>query len=411
MNKTTALLVTSEGSQMLQGSMVFLAMAWYFTNVTESPAVFGALMAVRYIPGILLAPVAGVVIDRLNKMSLGVAASIWNLFSLACFFGLVLAEIPVSGYGFGLYITVLLLMGLSNAVLGPLEQTLMPLLTKAEQLQSVNSLLSGVAQLMRLLGTSVAGVLLVVGGHALAFGVALSIAIMPMICYIFLKLTAHLPKVKNEQKGAASALRETFTHFNTQRWLLAAMAAGVFTNMAFIMIMDVLLPHLYADLKVNGSAALGISFTAIGIGTFLGTALTYRSKWLNFDRSLMLYLASSIAVTAAGFFIDSVWVSIILCGFFGLLSVPLSIIFQTEVQKTTPKYMLGSAMGMLSSGMTMAQPIGALLAGVLLVIFDGRLLLAFAASISFVAATIGWWRVKKEKKRLQVEQRGVFHQA
>jgi MFS transporter, DHA3 family, macrolide efflux protein len=71
--------------------------------------------------------------------------------------------------------------------------------------------------------------------------------------------------------------------------------------MSFVMIMDVLLPTLLSDLKINGSAALGLCFTAIGAGTLIGAALTYKFKQINFNTSIFLYIGSALA---------AIWVAI-----------------------------------------------------------------------------------------------------
>jgi MFS transporter, DHA3 family, macrolide efflux protein len=104
----------------------------------------------------------------------------------------------------------------------------------------------------------------------------------------------------------------------------------------------------------------------------------------------------------AGYFLDSIVFSLIAFGLFGLLAAPITIIFQTTLQEAIPVNILGSAMGVLSSGATIAQPIGVfLLGGVLLLKLDGATVLTITCAFSIIAVSIGWWRLRLQQMQSQ----------
>ncbi|WZX99432.1 MFS transporter [Bacillus sp. FSL W7-1360] len=410
MNKTIAALITSESAQSFQQRMMYLVMTWYFINIVDSPAVLGTLLAFTYAPAIIVPMLAGMAVDRFNKAALGLSATVWDFFAVFGLFILFLLEVPASGIGFWLYVIMLVFMGITGGILDPLERTLIPTLVEPKKLKEVNSLLSALKNLAGLFGPVVAGALLALSGYHVAFIAVLVVALIPICCYLFLVLRVRLPRTKVESRGVVGSFKKTFSHFRTERWLLIAAATAMFTNMAFVMMTAVTLPYLYADLKINGAAALGTCMMVLGIGNLLGTALTYRWKRLNLDRAMVLFFASMFVMVAAGFFIEPVIVGITLFGIMGFLSSPMTIIYMTELQQAIPKHMLGSAMGMLGSAAMMAQPLGPLLAGVLLLTFHGSIVMTFAATISLTAAVIGWVFLKREQARKR-QQEVVSEQA
>ncbi|MGE7780414.1 MFS transporter [Peribacillus sp. NPDC097264] len=404
MKRNIHLIIVALGIQSLQSSIVFLTLAWFFINITHSPLVFSSLMAFRYIPGILLAVLSGILIDRFNKISLGLWASVWHLFTLCALFAIGLMEVVPSGFGYWIYCLVLLFMGVASAILTPLERTLIPLLTPPEELKSVNSVITAITQIANLLGTAIAGGLLVIGGFTVAMLTSIILILLSVVCYVILRYRAVLKDANNQDTNRIQTpIKVTFSILKRQKWIFSAITAAVFTNMAFVMIMDVLLPTLYSEIKVNGSAALGLCFTAIGIGTLLGATITYKIKQMNFEMSIVLYVLSGVVGTIAGFVVDSTIMSIVLFGVFGLLAAPVTIIFQTELQQAIPQNIMGSAMGFLTAGATLAQPIGVFIAGVFLLKLNGSYVLAISCSISIIAVVMGWYRINKQKKLISQE--------
>ena len=397
MNKNVWIIVVALGTQSFQGSLVFLTLAWYFINITDSSLIFASLMAFRYIPGILLTALSGLAVDRMKKIPLGLWASIWHVVSLCLLLYIGFIQLTPSGTGYWIYVGLVIFLGVSSAVFTPLERTLIPMLAEPGKLQSVNSLVTGIVQITSLLGMSSAGALLLVGGFTLAMSVAVALAVVSVLCYVVLLFKVKLPAPVVKSKGVVSAFKVTITEFKGQKWIFPAIAAAVFTNMSFVMIMDVLLPKLFTGSEINGAAALGVCFTVIGTGTLVGAAMTYRFKWINFDTAVLLYIGSGIAGIIGGFMINSIVFSIALFGVFGLLAAPISIIFQTEIQNSIPTEILGSAMGFLASGVSAAQPLGVFIGGFLLLALSGSSVLALAIGLSIIAVIIGWWVIKQQQ--------------
>ncbi|PKJ54482.1 MFS transporter [Bacillus sp. SN10] len=386
-------------SQTIQNSIIFLSLAWYFTSISSSPFIYGSIMMFRYIPGILLTMISGIAIDNMNKVTLGILANTLNLLSVVCLLIVSILEVPISGIGYWVYTSIVIINGVSISILIPLEKTLIVLLTTREKLKAVNSLVSIVTQLSNLLGTSLAGVLLLLGGVSFGISTAIVTSIVSLTCYTFWLNNPKQPEIPSNSKGSFfGALKSSITILNKKKWIFIAIIPTIFTNMSFVIIMDVVLPYLFSGLKINGSAALGICFTVMGLGTLLGATFTYRLSFINFDTSVILYLISCSIGCLAVVFTNSILVSIILFGLFSLLATPISIIFQTELQQIIPTKNLGSAMGLIASAVTIAQPLGVFLGGLFLSKFNGSILLFIACFISIISVLLGWSHIRIEKK-------------
>ncbi|GAK04790.1 hypothetical protein JCM19037_3238 [Geomicrobium sp. JCM 19037] len=337
MNRNVSFVIVAVGTQSLQSSIIFITFAWYFTTITESAVAFGSLMAFRYIPGILLTMLSGVAIDRTDKITLGLGASIWHLITLCIFLVIGLNEVVAVGAGYWVYVALVVIMGMASAVLSPLERTLTPILSNEGELKSVNSVITALSQVTSLIGTSIAGIMIAVTGFGVTILLAISLSIVSISCYFILKIRVHIPRNEKTSSGTLNALKESFQQIKKQNWIVIGVLSAVFTNMAFVMIMDAALPYLFADISINGSAALGVCFTAIGLGTLIGAALTFRMKKITFDVSITLYIISSLAVVCAGFLIDQIIFSILLFGIFGLLSARYRLFSRPKFKKAHRK--------------------------------------------------------------------------
>ncbi|OIB01914.1 hypothetical protein AK95_03145 [Paenibacillus sp. LC231] len=406
MRKNINIFIVSLGAQALQGSIVFIAIAWYFTHITSSPLVFGSIMSFRYIPSILFAMFSGIAIDRMDKIQLGIIASIWNAVSHVSLLVVGIFNLSAEGTGYWIYALIVVCIGISSSFLSPLERTLIPSIIDSERLKSVNSIISMVKQTVGLVGTSLAGVLLFLGGFNLAMVVAIICTIVTFCAFLYLRLHIQLPKPKisPEEKGIVNAVKILGELLKQQRWITYAIITTVFTNMAFVMLMDVLLPHLFASMKWNSSPILGICFTVMGIGTIIGAYITHRVKKLNLEIAVILYAVSAVTGIIAGFMADSFLVSLALFGLFSLLSAPVSIIYLTELQQIIPNKHLGSIQGFIASAVMIAQPVGVLLAGFLLLTFSGGTVVMMACTLSLIAISIGWRQLRKQKNSIMREE-------
>jgi MFS transporter, DHA3 family, macrolide efflux protein len=95
-------------------------------------------------------------------------------------------KIDPSGANYWIYAGVVIFIGISPAVLTPLERTLVPMLCNPGELKSVNSVITVVTQVSNLLGTSTAGILLLTGGFTLSMIVAVILSFLSVLCYIVL---------------------------------------------------------------------------------------------------------------------------------------------------------------------------------------------------------------------------------
>ena len=134
-----------------------IAMSWLVYSLTNSAMMMGTITFINALPTLFVSPVAGVVIDRVNKYKM----LIW----LQCFFllqALTLAVLTLSGVIQVWHIVVIGILTNINAAFDmPLRQSLViNLVSDPKDLSNAISLNSSNFNLARLLGPAIAGVLI-----------------------------------------------------------------------------------------------------------------------------------------------------------------------------------------------------------------------------------------------------------
>jgi DHA3 family macrolide efflux protein-like MFS transporter len=98
-------------TSVISGSMVFIAIPWIALELTGSAASSGLVVAITGIPGLILAPVIGSIIDRFGRKR----TAVWVEF-LTAMTGLL---IPLFDWAFGLTIPLLILLGVIRGIVAP----------------------------------------------------------------------------------------------------------------------------------------------------------------------------------------------------------------------------------------------------------------------------------------------------
>ena len=132
---TTALLLLGRLVSQIGDGIYYFALTWLVLDLTGSGAVLGSLLMASSLPGILLAPFAGVIIDIVNRKLIIVGADIIRgilILALALVYHSGQVTIPVL-YG----ATVLLSM--CGVVFGPAISATIPNLVKKEELVQANA--------------------------------------------------------------------------------------------------------------------------------------------------------------------------------------------------------------------------------------------------------------------------------
>jgi MFS family permease len=241
-----------------------IAMSWLVYRLTDSPLLLGVVGFSSQIPTFVFAPVAGVYADRLNRYHLLIATQ-----TLAMVQAFVLAFLTLTGIVQVWHIIALsLFLGFVYSMDIPVRQSFfIEMLDRKEDLGNAIALNSFLFNGARLIGPSVAGVLIAVTGEGICFllnGVSFFAIILAL-------LAMRIPRkeITVRHTHLKEGLTEGYRYvrdFVPIRHILLQLALMSFMGMPYA----VLLPVFARDILLGGPHTLGFLMGASGLGALAG---------------------------------------------------------------------------------------------------------------------------------------------
>jgi len=99
----------------LGNSIVMITIPWLILERTDSPAFAGLVAAISALPGILVSPIGGWLVDHIGRRAVSIGADILSSLSVAAF--------PIVAMTFGLSNLSILLIAVAGAVFDPAGYT------------------------------------------------------------------------------------------------------------------------------------------------------------------------------------------------------------------------------------------------------------------------------------------------
>ena len=331
-----------------------VAMAWITYRVTGSAFMLGLITFSGQIPILLLAPVGGVLADRLDRRKLLVAVQIVAMTVAAC-----LGYLSYSA-GFSAWALVIasVVLGTSSAIEMPTRQSfiLQTIHNPANATNAIalNSLAFNGA---RVLGPAVAGAVLALIGETACFVVnALSYlaAIYSLLAMRPRALDAH------RRKGSLREAIQYLADFAPARWLLITVASISFCIAPLMTFMPV-----YAkDIFHGGPDALGMLMGASGLGAVIaGVYLANRTTIVGLGARIgagcLVLGAALVAFSYNPLFLVALPI-LVVSGTSTILVVTAS---NMVLQHLLPEHLRGRVMAFFAMSFFGTLPLGALAAG------------------------------------------------
>src|SRR3990167_6590804 len=294
-----------------------LAVGWLVYRLTGSAFVLGLVGFVGDLPAFLFAPLAGVLADRWPRYRLVVL-----LQALAMIQALVLAILVLTGAVTVWHVIVLsMFLGVLNAFDIPTRQSfLVELIERREDLGNAIALNSSMVNAARLLGPSLAGVLIATVGEGMCF-------LLNGISYVAVLASLLAMKIRPSEREAAGTrifqeLKQGFAYvagFAPMRSILLLVALTSLMGVPY----QVLMPVFAKDILHGGPYVLGFLMGCSGVGALAGAVYLAARK-------TVMGLESVITLAAGGFWIGLVafsfsrglWLSLVLMVLtgFGMIS-------------------------------------------------------------------------------------------
>jgi MFS family permease len=341
--------------------MTRVATSWLVYRLTGSAAMLGVVGFAGQLPSFLLAPIAGVLVDRWNRHRILVVTQVLAMFQSAA-----LAILVFTGLiQIWQVIALSVFQGLINAFDMPARQTfVVEMVEKKEDLPNAIALNSTMVNAARLIGPSIAGVLIAAVGEGWCF-------MLDAISYIAVIASLVLMSLKESTRRAAkgsNVLRQfregwsSVSRFPPIRAVLLLLALVSLIGMPHTVLMPVI-----ADKVLHGGPhTLGLLMASSGIGALSGALfLASRRSVVGLGK----YIPASAAAFGLGLiafsFSRSLWVSLILMMLTGMGFMVQMAVSNTLLQTIVDEDKRGRVMSFYTMAFMGTTPFGSLLAGIM----------------------------------------------
>ena len=339
--------------------MTRIATSWLVYRLTGSALLLGMVGFAGQIPSFLLAPFAGVLVDRWNRHRLLIATQV-----LALLQSLGLAILTLTGVVQIWHIILLsIFQGLINAFDMPARQAfVVEMVEKREDLPNAIALNSSMVNAARLLGPSIGGVIIAAVGEGWCFMLDAISYLAVIASLLAMKITPRLTKQFKEAR-MLQQLREGWKYasrFAPIRKVLLLLALVSLVGMPY----TVLMPVFANEILHGGPNTLGLLMAASGVGALGGALLlAARKSVLGLGKYIPLMAGAFGAGLIAFSFSRALWLSMLLMVVTGLGFMVQMAASNTVLQTIVEEDKRGRVMSFYTMAFMGTAPFGSLLAG------------------------------------------------
>jgi MFS family permease len=367
--------------------MTRIATAWLVYRLTHSALLLGTVSFMGQIPTFLLAPFAGVWIDRLDRRQV----LVWTQ-ALSMVQSLALAVMTLSGRITIPWLLVLSAMqGLINAFDMPGRQSFMVhMVDDRRDLGNAIAINSSMVNMARLVGPSLAGMLIAVSSEGWCFLVD-GVSYLPVIASL-LAMHLHPPQIERKATSTLTEMKAGWTYvskFLAVRTILLLFAVVSLMGMPFI----VLMPIFAAQVLDGGPHTLGFLMGAMGVGALASAlSLAVRKNVRGLVRVIPL-AAAVFGVGLIGFGLSrTFWISMIMALVAGMGMMQGMAASNTVIQTIVTEDKRGRVMSYYTMAFVGMAPFGSLLAGTMAHAIGAPLTVIINGS--FVLMGAGWFATR-----------------
>jgi MFS family permease len=337
-----------------------IAMPWLVYHITGSALLLGVVGFAGQIPTLLLSPVAGVLTDRWSRYRVLLIAQIISMIQ-----AFILAWLCLAGsIQVWHIVTLSIALGCINAFDVPSRQSfVIDMVEKKEDLGNAIALNSLMFNGARLIGPSIAGLMLIATGEGICF-------LLNGISYLFviaslLMMKFKLKEAKKKKSEIFKELKDGFNYtfgFPPIKHLIILLSISSLMGMSY----SVLMPVFAKEVLHGGSHTYGFLMGAAGFGALLGALfLASRESVLKLGRivpaSAFLFGMGLVILSFTRIFS----LSLLLMVFIGLGMMMQTAASNTILQTITDDDKRGRVMSFYTMAIMGTAPFGSLMGGAL----------------------------------------------
>lgn len=361
--------------------MQSIALSWLMYRLTGSPFMLGLTNFVGQIPILFLAPFGGVWSDRLNRRRAMMLTQGLSLAQAALLAGLTFSGLVEVWH----LLAAAAFLGIVNAFDTPLRQAfLLEMVGSREHLPNAIALNSAMMNGSRLVGPTLAGVVLAFAGEAWCFLLNAVSYLAVIASLAAMRLAAPVAARGGHPwiAGLLEALRFAY-HFAPSRYMLGLVALFSFVAAPYASLM----PVFARDVLGGDARTLGLLVGAAGAGAMVGVLhLAGRQSAAGLER----LIAAAAFCAGIGLILFSqsrtIWLSLAalpLVGF-GIITIAASV--NTTLQLVAPDAMRGRLVSLHVTAFLGVMPVGSLAFGLLAEHFGAAATVAAGGTICLLGA-------------------------
>lgn len=366
--------------------MYQVAVGWLALEMTDSAFFVGMAGFAGGIPLLLVALPAGVVIDRSDRRTILLLSQAGVMIVAAVFAFLVGSNLigPVS------MLVLVTIYGTIMSFVFPTRTAVVPSLVEREDLANAIALNSASQNATRVIGPSLAGVLIGLLGVAETFAVAAALQLLALL--VTLRLPSMTSGTTPTQRASGwSGLTLGFRIVASRPYLTALIILALAPTVLVMPYMN-LMPVFARDVLELGSTGLGVLLAATGLGTVAGSLSVARGSNRQTGSRSQILTASAFAACVMAFSLTPVVVlAVVLLFLAGWMSASFLAMNQTALQLNVEDEIRGRVLSiyLLTWGML---PFGQLIVGGLAGTLGTPMAMVVSCILAIASIAVITWR-------------------
>ena len=372
----TSTLVSSGGNWVQQ-----ITIGWLAFHITGDALLTGTVAGIRGIPFLIAGPISGVLSDRMDRRKLMLITQVY-----LAILGLVFASL-VAGF---LYVEVAVwhlfvftfLFGSGWAMNNPIRQAMVANSVPREDMMNAIAMNSAAFQLTRIIGPSVAGILIATVGPSVNFFIQAGAFVGVFLLVLPLRIPQDDFSVSRGQSFFTN-FKEGVSYAVNTPVIMALIFMGMIPSMFLMSFINGLMPVFAAEVLDSPSRSLGYLFSAYGAGALIGT-LSLASLGKVQHKGIMLLIAamgSGLAMVAFSF-TSTLWFSIPALVAMGATQMFYMATNNTLIQSIVPDTLRGRVLSLFMLDFALVA-VGAIMAGAIVQTFGISNGFFFGGAVAF----------------------------
>ena len=341
-----------------------ITIPWLILEETNSPAFAGLVAAISALPGLLISPIGGWLVDHLGRRAVSIGADLLSSLAVIAF--------PIVAMTTGLTSSTILIIAVVGAIFDPAgytaRKTLSADVAKASgiELDRLNGLHDGFMGVSWILGPAVGATLISTVGAVNSFWVSAGLFVFAALAIVFLRV-GNLGKEAQDLAASRGEVSDRSIRIGFQvLWndkLLRTITISILIIAAVYMPTETVVLSTYFE-NLGKPASLGIVISALAAGSAIGSFgygwISARLSRRTLVRTILISTAVSIIpmaflpplpiLAAAGFFLGLSW-------------GPFNPLISSLIQQRVPADQQGRVFGVQTAVFYAAPPLGMVVAG------------------------------------------------